>query len=153
MRVDELAYGNDPSNWKAGAPSPGIENFKPSDFNTWKQLWNLPLSAADTFHDPDGDGRSNLMEYALQSDPTVSDPHPEPRWLINDDVISIEFEVTANLPDIEVWIETTEALIPPNWIAKQDVSVMEEDGRRRISAELPVHLEALFVRLAVRQIP
>lgn len=153
IRIDEFAYGNDPSNWRAGAPSPGIESRRQPGFNTWKEQWNLPLSGADTFHDPDGDGRSNLMEYALQSNPTVSDPHPEPRWLINDDVISIDFEVSANLPDIEVWIETTETLGPAIWIAKQDVSVMEEDGRRLISVELPTNLDALFVRLAVRQIP
>lgn len=48
-----------------------------STFEQWRRAQGLATSlraaAGATAHDPDGDGRSNLLEYALGSDPLVAD--------------------------------------------------------------------------------
>lgn len=67
------AYGNEPANWKAAAPSAGRANVTGSTFvdldqdglpAEWEQANALSdANAADAGEDRDGDGRSNYEEY------------------------------------------------------------------------------------------
>ncbi|MEN8847826.1 MAG: lamin tail domain-containing protein [Akkermansiaceae bacterium] len=67
-RVIEGDYGNDFANWVAASPTP--EGFDPRA--TFVE-WALAAGVTDPNADPDGDGRSNLFEYAFDSDPASFD--------------------------------------------------------------------------------
>ncbi len=74
-RVDLYLFGNDPTNWVAGPPSPGPRAL-PLDFDddeipdNWELMYGLdPLSGADAQLDFDNDGYSNLQEYIAGTNP------------------------------------------------------------------------------------
>ena len=76
-RKDGFAFGNDPINWEAAAPSAGKGNYPELEDrdhdglpNVWETSANLnPDSASDAGLDSDLDGLSNLFEYATGTDP------------------------------------------------------------------------------------
>jgi len=74
-RLDNYAFGNDPTNWSADPPSPGPQPL-PLDFDrdgipdNWELQYGLdPLSSADAGVDYDDDGYSNLQEYLAGTNP------------------------------------------------------------------------------------
>jgi hypothetical protein len=74
-RVNEQAFGNDPANWTAAAPTPG-PMAAPLDYDDDGMLdaWELahgldPYNPWDANMDYDGDGLSNRQEYQIGTDP------------------------------------------------------------------------------------
>ncbi len=65
QRIDPLVDGSAPGNWAAIAPTPGALNEVASSFAEWA----AQNGVLDPNDDPDGDGYSNLFEYATDSDP------------------------------------------------------------------------------------
>ena len=63
-KIVENRYGNDAYNWQPSPPSPGRFN-SPSRYQDWADLAGVSAPAED----PDQDGISNLVEYALGSNP------------------------------------------------------------------------------------
>jgi len=74
QRFSPTGYGNDPTNWLAGAPSPGLSDSQDRDGDGIPDSWEIanglnPDDPADANLDPDGDGLTNLQEYQLNTNP------------------------------------------------------------------------------------
>jgi hypothetical protein len=79
QRINPLLYGNDPANWRAGAPSPGpqINPLLDSDGDGIPDVWEIaygldPFDPTDAYQDPDHDGMTNLQEYLAGTAPNDS---------------------------------------------------------------------------------
>jgi len=76
-RVSPTGFANDPTNWVAGAPTPGPSGLVEPDSDndgmpdSWETAYNLdPHNASDALLDADGDGMSNLQEFLAGTNPT-----------------------------------------------------------------------------------
>jgi len=78
QRINAAAYGNDPVNWLAAAPtagSPTVIGFVDTDGDGMDDNWELQYFqtlARDGSGDFDGDGMTDLQEYLAGTDPTVA---------------------------------------------------------------------------------
>jgi hypothetical protein len=74
QRLNTAAYGNDPINWTASAPTPG-QSFDGVDTdgdglpNWWEDANGTDRLLADANDDPDNDGATNLEEYRAGTNP------------------------------------------------------------------------------------
>jgi hypothetical protein len=77
QRIVASDFGNDPANWRAGAPSPGGDYVNGDADNDglpddWEITYGTNPSLADADEDPDGDGLTNAEEYAAGTHPNQS---------------------------------------------------------------------------------
>ncbi len=92
-------YGDDPINWQAAAPTPGLENAGlDGDGDGMPDSWEIANGTdpgqPDAAADPDGDGDSNYQEYLAGTDPL------DPQSRLRVDRIAaaagaVQFEFTA----------------------------------------------------------
>ncbi len=117
---------------------------RPAGFEAWQitHFGNPPTAAADPSLDPDFDGMTNLVEYALGKDPHVSD-QPASNMeaggitfmkgaAVNDDV-TYTIEESDDLGVLDPW----EAVAP------------SVNDANEISYNRPLDKDAIFVRLKV----
>ncbi len=73
QRLTFAAYGNDPANWFAGAPTAGFKAGNDTDGDgmpdDWEDAHGLNKFVNDAALDPDRDGFTNLQEYLAGTDP------------------------------------------------------------------------------------
>src|SRR5206468_11207725 len=74
QRVIASAYGDEPTNWFAAAPTPGQSlATADSDGDGLPDLWEIANgtnpNVPDADADPDGDGQTNLQEYLAGTNP------------------------------------------------------------------------------------
>ena len=117
QRHDPRAYGNDPANWLAGAPTPGTANRAPdTDEDGMPDDWEIangtdPL-LADAAADPDGDGMTNFDEFRAGTNPHDSSSYLKLRITWQDGSVTLTFDAKSNRAyDILV----RDALSPGNW--------------------------------------
>ena len=86
-------------------------------FELWTEA-RFGVGAADdiagALADPEGDGRSNLLEYALGGDPLAADPVDGPVLGVESGRLTLSFDRTAD-PDLVYEVEAADALSAEGW--------------------------------------
>lgn len=107
-------------------------------------------SIIDPEGDPDGDGISNLLEYALMLDPLVPDAAGEPTVSRDADTLTLTYTQRLSATDLVYSVEKSSDLI--SWSAanaQEDISP-ESNGARVVKANVPIAgADRLFLRLRV----
>jgi hypothetical protein len=149
-RISPLAFGDDPINWAAAAPTPGAANVVDTDADGLPDDVELryglsPISSADAMIDLDGDGRTNLEEW--HSGTALNDPA---------DVLSLDLNHPASdrmqlafpaKPGRRYQVRVSEQPGSAEWITVQEISPVRS-GRVQVE-QAPSANAARFYRLAV----
>jgi len=144
-KISETSYGNDFINWVAAAPSPGGVSGSGS-FAAWAAAKG-DLTAAG---DPDLDGISNLMEYALGTDPQIPNAGPPFYYSIDGGSASLGLGVSLDVSDVDLVIERSDDM--ETW-SSIDLTPTEIVGRIQLrQLELPLG-KRWFFRLNARLKP
>jgi hypothetical protein len=96
-------------------------------YDTWRArhfLANSVVGAADA--DPDGDGRGNLLEYAVGSDPNAFDSGSCPKVSFQNDSLVVSVEKGPGVKDVDYEIEGVGNLASANW-STSGIVILEND--------------------------
>ncbi len=154
QRVDASAYGNDPVNWTAAAPSfaPGMSGDTDADGlpDTWESQYGLdPTDASDAGLDADGDGLTNLEEYLAGTDPT--DPSSrlmlEISFTTNSSGVHLRFTARAGKA---YRIEYRDELGQGAWQVLQNVSPPAQDTAMMLDDQPAPGTTQRFYRIMVQ---
>ena len=99
-KISEADYGNDFINWRAVTASPGGTPPGPT-FATWAAANGVTTATGDE----DGDGLSNLMEYALGTDPTGANVAAPLTFTREGNQLAIAYGVNVQTPDVAFQVE------------------------------------------------
>jgi uncharacterized repeat protein (TIGR02543 family) len=100
-KIDENAYGNDAANWRASYASAGLpEGVRFAD-------WAADEGLGAPGDDPDLDGQSNLLEYALGTNPHVSDTFRPLSITIEGDQARVSYGLRLSATDLNYHLEAS----------------------------------------------
>lgn len=142
-------YGNDPAAWIVAKPTPGAPPPEPG-YDEWSDAFPLPANERGKDADPDQDGRPNIMEYALGSNPTVPEVTRPLTLTLGEEAASLFFTVGLDHPGVEVRIEMTLGLSPMEWVVVESTVVNTVDGVQTRSVQVPTDTQGRFFRLVVQ---
>jgi N-acetylneuraminic acid mutarotase len=139
LSVAQLLSDN-PSN-PALAGTRGLDFFQATTFASWEQNYftqaqlNDPTISCDSC-DPDSDGLSNLLEYGLNSDPTIPSGTP-PYSTLDPTYLSLTYTKALAATDLTYTIEESTNLI--QWSPVTPVNqILTDDGfTQTIKAQVP----------------
>ncbi|MEM7386533.1 MAG: hypothetical protein AAF514_16455 [Verrucomicrobiota bacterium] len=97
--------------------------------------------------DPDGDGLSNILEYALDSDPLFADAEALPDMTQTNETLSLTFLQDTAKTDIRYVVEFSTDLV--SWSRIPSEVIREKDSYEERRATLKTSRQKGFVRLAI----
>lgn len=152
-RVNLFAYGNDPANWIAAAPTPGTAHSprETSAYSAWVVDNGLPIHLSAAGLDADLDGRPNLLEYVLGSRPDVADPMSSLPVTKSGDALEVAIALAAGLNDVVVTLQQSSELAPADWELVPGASIEPHGNIQVLRATVPTFSPRQFFRLMVRQ--
>jgi len=112
QRIPALGFGNFASSWTASSPTPGT-----SGGETYPD-WATANGVGSGSGDPDGDLLSNLLEFALGTDP--NSPTTQPTYLVTSGTGIISFPVHTGRQGVQLFFETSTNLL--NWAPVTTIS-------------------------------
>lgn len=134
-RIANHEYGNDAANWMAATANPGASS-PGATFATWIGSSGLPLADRDGDDDPDRDGRSNLVEYALGSSASVRDSAPPFTMSFDTGWVVFDYAFRTDRPGARVVIEHSDTL--DTWTPLGSAALGLSGSLQQRSAEFPM---------------
>ena len=110
----ESGYGNDPSAWLAATPTPGTA-LMGVPFSDWITAQGVPKDQQSPGQDPDRDGRPNLLEFALGSDPLTADTRLPLLMSLATEPATLRFALRLDRPGVTIHLQTTTDLGGGTW--------------------------------------
>jgi hypothetical protein len=141
-------YGDDPINWQAAVPTPGLENAEPdSDGDGMPDSWELANGTLpgepDAGADPDGDDYSNYQEYLAGTNPLDANSRLRVER-INTAGGAVQFEFTA-ASNRTFTVQFKDALEAISWSVLTNIPAAPQ--ARVISISVPPTNSTRFYRL------
>lgn len=145
-KIAENHYGNDSPNWLAatGSPGEGPPGLTYADWATNNGITNALL-------DDDGDGISNLEEYALGTDPSALNSGSILKVTRGNNTLRASYAINSDRPDVEYLLESSPDLI--NWTEVNSPPISKTGKMQNhivTQAQTSTHL---FYRLSLRLRP
>lgn len=138
----EKEYGNDAINWTALAASPG--DIAPGERY---QAWASANGVAEATADADGDGLSNLVEYAFGLNPQSANFTSPLVMSQGNRRYSLAYNLDLLRTDIEIVLQQSPDLL--NWTQVQTMSSALNSTQQRRTIELASSAPRVFHRLQV----
>ena len=143
-KISERDYGNDYINWMAATASPG--GFAPGNrFATWATTNGVSGANGDQ----DGDGISNLLEYALGTNPNAPSLAASPALSLATGQGLVSYSVNSLVPDIDYILECSTDL--QTWMQVDAYPMTLVTGQQTRTYPIPAGAPCMFYRLRVTQ--
>jgi hypothetical protein len=142
-KISETDYGNDAINWRAVTASPGGTPPGPT-FATWAAGNGVTTATGDD----DGDGLSNLMEYALGTNPTSANVAAPLTVTREGNQLAIAYGVNVQTPDVAFQVEGSSDLT--TWTRLESTPVSISATRQTRLAWETATTPQRFYRLSTR---
>lgn len=149
QKGSEGAYGNDPAPWVVREPTPGW-GLGWGDFQGWIKGFALEESDREPGSDPDRDGRSNLLEYALGGDPMRGGEAPAIRLRVVAGQVTAAYEVRVDRWGVRVDLEAATDLGQRTWVTLPGAGATAQGAVQVWTVTLPLEGTARFFRLMAR---
>lgn len=145
----------DTSSYTIGTASASV-TIQDLPVDNWRNE-NFPASAPNTddIEDFDNDGTSNLIEYALGTDPTTSTSPIQSTLNENGTRLQFTFPENMNLTDVQYIVESSTSLTNGSWSTASvdlDPGPTGSDGMRQVTASVDLTSTQRFIRLRVVRI-
>jgi hypothetical protein len=117
-------------------------------YDTWKAR-NFALNPAggSPEADPDGDGRANLLEYAMGTDPNFPDRNNELNLSFSNQSLFLSLTKGPGVKDVQFEFEGSPTLAPANW-STSSIAILKNDASA-IDASYTGVAPSAFFRLKV----
>ena len=146
-KIAEKEYGNDFVNWVALTASPGAIASGPR-FGTWATGAGLVGANALPGADPDSDSLSNLLEYALGTNPAAPNLALAPAISFQNGQTVLQFEVDPARPDVDYSVEFSMTLQSGSWQPLESTPLYLSAGKQLRQAVHPLFgMPRCFYRL------
>jgi hypothetical protein len=145
-KIIENQYGNDYLNWRAAASSPGA-GAPGLTYDDWVISNNVTSPNLDN----DSDGLSNLIEYALGTDPAVSGNQSPLEITLSSSSVIASYAVNILRPDADLLLESSSDLV--KWSPVNSPPVAIRGDLQLYSVIQPIPSGRVFYRLGVRLKP
>jgi hypothetical protein len=145
-----LTINSTATNSPAGGTAIPVLSFSSiaETYNTWKaRNFALNPGVGSPESDPDGDGRANLLEYAIGTDPNVHDTNNYWNLSFTNDSLFVSITKGSGVRDVDFKIEGTPTLAPANW-STSSVTILKNDTSA-IDASYNGINSSAFLRLKV----
>lgn len=118
-------------------------------FELWISETTLPAGDRGANDDPDGDGLTNLLEYALGTRPAVSDGEKGPRIEVDGGTRRFVYQRSKTAAVSPIVIETGGELagLSEYTPAPDEIEVVDQGETERVSVRIPAGNSRLFIRL------
>ncbi len=140
-RLDLALFGNFASSWSAQSPTPG---GKRNNYTDWTTAWGV----GDETQDFEGDSIQNILEFALDLNPRVSDANLLPLPVMEGDYLTLSYPKNILLDGITYKVQYSTDL--QTWLPVSDTLMSRSNFTEVRKASVPLSANSrIFMRLRI----